>query len=209
MLTRTRLHPFVVMDGEGGAATPPADPPTADPPAAATPADPPKPDEGKDAAMARMRREADEAKQRADAAEKALADKERTEAEEQGRWKELAEKEKAGREALEAKIADSEKRTNAQRTATDLKFRDPVYALYLLEQDKIDLADPAVVKAALENLSSNRADLIAGTAPPPSGGPTAAPSSDSPKLTKEQVRAMTPQQVAALDPKDLAEALKA
>jgi hypothetical protein len=177
----------------------------ADPPPAPQP-DPPKPD---DAAFARLRREKEEADRRAKAAEDALAGRERKEAEEQGRWKELAEQEKARADRLEQEGKDRDARANAERAARDLKFQDPGYVLYLLQQDRIDLADAAAVKTALETLAQNRTDLLASTAPPlPSGGPAGGGGpGGGPKLTAEQLAAMPPDQIAKLDPKIVNEAL--
>lgn len=162
----------------------------------------PKPDD-RDRAFAEQRRKADEAERRAKAAEDALAERERKEAEEQGRWKEIAEKAEAKAADLEARHTAAEQRRNAERAASDLKVKDTGYALYLLEQDKVDLSDPSAVKTALEQLTTNRPDLLGGTAPPPpTGGPAGGTGpTDPPKLTADQLRAMTPQQVAALDPK--------
>ena len=186
-----------------GASTPPETPPAAAP-AAAPPADP-----GKDAAFAEMRRKADEAERRAKAAETALAEQERKKAEEDGRWKELAEQEKARADKLEAAQVAAEQQRHAERSATDLKFKDTGYALYLLAQDHVDLSDPAAVKAGLEQIAKNRADLVGPAAPPPSGGPTGGTQDPPAKLTRAQLAEMTPKQVAALDPKVVNEALAA
>lgn len=193
-----RRYPFIVMDGEGGGGgpQPPADPP-ANPPATDPPAEPPKLD---DAAFARMRQAQAEAERRAKAAEDALAAKERAEAEEQGKWKELAEQEKARADHLEQNAKVAEARRLAERKAGDLKFKDPGYAMYLLAEQQVDLSDPAAVGAALDLIATSRTDLIgAAPPPPPSGGPAGGGPQDPPKLTREQIAAMSPQQVAALD----------
>ena len=184
-----------------GASTPPEAPPAETPPAT-PPADP-----GNNAAFAEMRRKADEAERRAKAAETALAEQERKKAEEEGRWKELAEQERARADQLEAAQTAAEQKRHAERTAQDLKFKDTGYALYLLAQDRVDLADAAAVKAALEQIAKNRADLVGTSPPPPSGAPAGGAQDPPAKLTIEQLRAMTPKQVAALDPKVVNEAL--
>ena len=195
------FHAYSVDDP--GASTPPETPP-AETPAATPPADP-----GRDAAFAEFRRKADEAERRAKAAEDALAEQERKKAEEEGRWKELAEQERARADRLEAAQVAAEQKRNAERSAKDLKFKDTGYALYLLAQDSVDLADPAAVKAGLEQIATNRADLVGTAAPPPSGGPTGGAQDPPPKLTRESMAAMTPKQVSALDPKVVNEALAA
>lgn len=175
-------------------ADPPADPPT-------PPAQPPATGTGDhDAAMARMRRETEEANKRAKAAEDKVAEAERKKAEEQGEFQKLAEQEKARADALEAKQREDEQRRNAERAAGDLKFRDPGYALYLLAQDRVDLADPAAVRDALDRIAKARTDLVTTGPPPPSGGPAGGANNDPPGLTVEQLQAMTPRQIAALDP---------
>jgi hypothetical protein len=210
----TRMLPFssLLLNSEGGGGTPPAPettPLAGDPPAPTATTEPPAPkDDGKDAAMAKARRDADEAKRRADEAERKLADRDRKDAEEQGRWKELAETEKARADGLEQKIAASEQDRQIESVAKSLKFRDPDLVKHLLPAN-VDKNDTAQVKTALEQIASERKHLIDGAPPPPSGGPTGGPNADTPPaLTREQLKAMTPQQIAALEPKDLAEALK-
>lgn len=203
MLTRRTLAPFLTYDGGEPGGDPPAPPaPTPEPTPAPTP---PAPD---DSAFARLRREKEAAEREAQEAREALAKKEREEAEEQGRWKELAEQEKARADKLEADAKAKDDQRNAERAARDLKFKDPEYALYLLRQDGVDLSDPPAVKQALEEIARTRTDLI-GTAPPapPSGG---APGGNPPEpagLTADQLRAMSPQQIAKLDPEVVNKAL--
>lgn len=202
-----RRYPFITMDGEGGGGGPTPPAPTPDPTPTPDPA-PPDPQGPDNAAFARMRRQAEEAERRAKAAEDALAERQRKEAEEQGRWKELAEQEKARADQLEANAKKAEARRLAERKAADLKFKDPGYAMYLLAEQNVDLSDAAAVGGALEQIAKTRTDLVGGpTPPPPSGGPAGGSQPDSPKLTREQLAAMSPQQVAALDPKVLNEAL--
>lgn len=175
-----------------------------DPPAA-----PPAPTTGDNEAFARIRREAEDAKKRAKAAEDKLAEAERKKAEEEGRFKDLADKEKARADKLEADQKAKDAQRNAERTATHLKFKDPGYALYLLNQDGIDLADAPAVKKALEEIAKDRAELLTGSAPPPSGGPAGGNKGDPPKVTREDLKKMSAQQIQALDPKVVAEALAA
>lgn len=175
----------------------------ADPPAT------PPPDADRDAAFARMRREKEEAEKRAKDAEDKLAAEERKKAEEQGEWQKLAEQEKARADKLDADRVAADERSNAERIATGLKFKDPGYALYLLQQQSVDLADAAKVKETLDGIIKDRAELIDGAAPPPSGGPAGTTTDDTSKVTVEQLRTMTPQQVAALDPKVVEAALNA
>lgn len=177
----------------------PADPPAPTPPAPS--------DEGRDAAMARERRAREDAEKRAKDAEEKVAEAERKKAEEEGKWKELAEEETRKREALEASNRVKEQQRLAERSAGDLKFKDTGYALYLLQQDKVELNDPAAVKAALTELAQTRKELITGTAPAPSGGPAGGADGKPAGLTREQLSAMTPKQIAALDPKIVNEAL--
>lgn len=179
--------------------------PEAATPDAALPATPPPID---DAAFARIRREADEAKREAQAAREALAERERKEAEEAGKYKELYEAQQAENESLKSKQAAAEQRRLAERAAGDLKFRDSGYAIYLLEQERIDFSDAVAVKARLSEIAATRTDLVSAAVPPlPSGGPAGGPTNDSLKLTREQLAGMSPQQIAALDPKVLNEAL--
>lgn len=178
------------------AAQPPADPP----------ADPPS---GQDnAAFARLRREKEEADRRAKAAQDALAAKERQEAEEQGRWKELAESAQAESEALKKRIAEGEQRRSVEAAARALNFRDPDIVEHLLPAS-VDRNDTEAVKAALTTVATERPHLVSTPAPPPpSGGPAGGGGpQDPPKLTREQLAAMSPKQVAALDPKVLNDAL--
>jgi hypothetical protein len=160
-----------------------------------------------DAAFARLRRETEEANKRAKAAEDKLAAEAKKKAEEQGKWEDLAKEETRKREALEASQAADQAKRNAERAARDLKFRDADYALYLLAQESVDLADAAAVKAALDRIAADRKDLLGGAAPPPSGGPAGGNKGDPPALTREQLSAMSPKQIAALDPKIVNEAL--
>lgn len=178
-----------------------AQPPT---PPAPTPPTPPD-----DAAFARMRREKEAAEAEAQRAKDALAERERKEAEEAGKYKDLYEAEKTKNETLTQAQQDAENKRNAERTAQDLKFKDTGYALYLLAQDRVDLADAAAVKEALEQIAKNRADLVGTAAPPPSGAPTGGAQDPPAKLTRAQLAEMTPKQVAALDPKVVNEALAA
>lgn len=171
--------------------------------------DPPKPDDDRDRAFAEQRRKADEAERRAKAAEDALAERERKEAEEQGRWKELAESEKARADKLEAERETEKAERLAERAATDLKFRDTGYALYRLKADRVDLNDPAAVKTALEGLAQANPEMTTGFTPPPSGGPHNGSGDPPPKLTAAQLSAMSPAQIAKLDPKVVNEALAA
>jgi hypothetical protein len=182
-----------------------ADPPRPDPP---RPDPTPAPDD-RDAAFARMRREKEDADRRAREAEDKLAAAARKKAEEEGRWKELAEQERARADKLEADQHAAEARRNAERTAGDLRYRDTGYALYLLAQEKVDLADAVKVKETLDRIAKERTDLVEGTAPPPSGGPAGGNGGDPPKVTAEQLRGMTPAQVRALDPRVVNEALAA
>lgn len=164
------------------------------------PVEPPKPSD-QDRAFAEMRRRAEAAEREAQAARDQLAERERKEAEEQGRWKEIAEKAEADKAELEARIAQAEQRRLAERAATDLKFRDVAYALYRLEQDQVSLADPAAVKAALEQMAASHPDMVGTPAPPPpSGGPAGGSQTGPPALTREQLAAMTPDQIRRLDP---------
>lgn len=178
-------------------------PPAATPPASGTG------DADRDAAFARERRAREAAEQRAKEAEEKLAEEARKKAEEEGRWKDLAEQERKEKEALKAEKDAERARSNAEKTAAGMKFKDTGYALYLLAADNIDLSDPAAVKAGLERIASDRSDLITGTAPPPSGGPAGGSKGDAPKLTLADIRGMTPAQVRALPDDAVTEALKA
>lgn len=175
------------------------------PPAPPAPPAPTPPD---DSAFARLRREKEAAEKEAQEARDALAQKERAEAEEQGRWKELAEQEKARADKLEADAKAKDDQRNAERAARDLKFKDPEYALYLLRQDNVDLSDPPAVKQALEEIAKTRTDLIGtGTPALPSGGPPGGSPPEPAGLTADQLRAMSPQQIAKLDPEVVNKAL--
>jgi len=212
MLTLPNTRVLFETPNDTGAAAPVDDPPATEPPAVDTPPASATADPGNDA-FARMRREKAEAERRAKAAEAALAERERKEAEEQGRWKELAEQEKARADRLEAERVAAEQRRNAEKAAQDRRFRDTGYAMYLLAEQNVDLADPAAVSAALDGLATARADLIGVPGqpppPPPSGGPAGGSSGDAPSLTRAQLEAMSPQQIAAIPPDQLAKALQA
>lgn len=175
---------------------------------AAPPAPPPSSGSGDhDAAMARMRREKDEADKRAKAAEDKLAAEERKKAEEQGEYQKLADQEKARADKLEAEKNEERAKVNAEKTASGLKFKDTGYALYLLAADNIDLSDPAAVKAALEQIATDRKDLVSGIPPPPSGGPAGGSDGKPPGLTREQLAGMSPAAIAKLDPEVVNKAL--
>ena len=176
----------------------------ADPPPAPDPKpDPPAPD---DSAFARIRREKEAAERRAKEAEDKLAEQARKEAEEQGRWKELAEQAQADKAELEAKWAKAEQDRQLESIARTLKFRDPDLAGHLVPAS-VDRNDTAAVKAALEAVAKERPHLVDGAPPPPSGGPAGGSKQEPPGLTREQLAAMKPEQVAALDPKVVNEAL--
>jgi hypothetical protein len=132
--------------------------------------------------------------------------KARKEAEEQGRWKELAEQAQADKAELEAKWAKAEQDRQLESIARTLKFRDPDLVGHLVPAS-VDRNDTAAVKAALEAVATERPHLVDGAPPPPSGGPAGGTQTDPPKLTREQLAAMKPEQVAALDPKVVNEAL--
>ena len=199
-----KLMPFIVRDTDDPAgAAPPADPPAPEPAPRQDPPAPPVPD---DSAFARMRRDKEAADKRAKEAEEKLAAKEREEAEEQGRWKELAEKAQADKAELEAKWAKAEQDRQLESIARTLKFRDPDLVGHLVPAS-VDRNDTAAVKAALEAVATERPHLVDGAPPPPSGGPAGGTQTDPPKLTREQLAAMKPEQVAALDPKVVNEAL--
>lgn len=206
MLTRRITMPFIVRDGGDPAGGDPA-PPT--PPAPPAPADPPAPPAPDDSAFARLRREKEAAEREAEQARNALAEKERKEAEEQGRWKDLAEQEKARADQLAASMAAQEQQRSIETQARALRFRDPDIVVHLLPNG-VDRNDSTAVQAALAAVAEQRPHLIdTGTPPPapPSGGPPGGNPPDPPGLTAEQIRAMSPQQVAALDPEVLNKAL--
>lgn len=174
------------------AALPPETPPA--PPTPTPPADPVRSeqDRERDRAMAEMRRRAEAAEKLVQEAKTAEQDRERKQLEEQNRWEDIARKAEADKAELEAKIAakDAEAaieraRSHAQQTAAELKFKDTGYALYKLDQDKVDLTDAAAVKDALETLARAQPDLL--TVPPPvlpSGGPPAPGGVLPPGVTK-------------------------
>lgn len=143
------------------------------------------------------------------AAEDKLAEQARKKAEEEGRFKELAEQEKARADALEAKQQQDEQRRNAERSARDMKFKDSDYALYLLSQQGVDLADPQKVREGLEGLATDRKDLIAGHVPPPSGGPAGGAKATPPALTRQRIEQMTANELKKYDPAVIDEALAA
>lgn len=205
MLTHRRT-PFVVFDGD----EPPAGGPPPAPPAPPEPQPaPPAPPARDDAAFARLRREAQEAEARAKAAEEALAERQRQEAEEQGRFKELAEQEKARADAAEARWAEAEQARQIESVARTLRFKDPDLVVHLLP-GSVDRNDTDAVRAALEAVATERPHLIDSSTPPPpppSGGPAGGGTPPPPGLTAEQLRGMTPQQIAALDPKVVNDAL--
>lgn len=155
-----------------------------------------------DKAYAKLR-EAEKARK---VAEEKLAEQARQKAEEEGRFKEIAEQEKARADRLEAEQEQAEQRRNAERSARDMKFKDGDYALYLLAQQGVDFADPVQVREGLEGLAKDRADLIAGHVPPPSGGPAGGAKATPPSLTRADLEGMTPRQIANLDPKVVEEA---
>lgn len=179
------------------------------PPAPPAPPEPPKQDPDVDRAMADLRRRAEAAEKRAAEAEAAEAERVRKQAEEEGRWKDLADQERVRADAAVADLAKrdaealaAEAKNNARTAATQRKFADASYALYLLEAGRIDLTDAAAVSTALDELATRRADLLTVTPPPPpSGGPPApAAPNGGPGLTREQIAAMSPDQVRKLDP---------
>lgn len=182
-------------------ATPPPAPPEPVKP------EPPKPD---DRAFAEMRRRAEAAEKEAARLKRADEERERKAAEEQGEWQKLAETERARREAAEAaqaaaeqRVTAAEQRRNAERAAGDLKFADAGYALYLLEQQRVDFADAAAVGTALDALKTARPDMLLVPPPPlPSGGPTGGPPGKPPGLTAAQISAMSPTDLAAFMKKE-------
>lgn len=200
-------RPFIVFDG-GVAGGPPPDP-NPDPNPDPEPPAPPAPDAERDRAFAELRRRAEAAEKAAKDAADQLAERERKEAEEQGRWKDLAEQEKARADQLAASMAAQEQDRSVEAAARAQRFRDPDIAKHLLPAT-VDRNDPDAVNAALERVAQERPHLIdAGTSPPapPSGG---APGGNPPEptgLTAGQLRAMSPQQIAKLDPEVVNKAL--
>lgn len=207
MLTR-RMTPFVVFDGGEPAGGPPPAPPEPTPTLEPAPPAPPARD---DAAFARLRREKEDAERQAREAREALAERERQEAEEQGRYKELADAEKARADALQKQIDTAAENRRIEAIARALKFLAPDLAPHLVP-DGVDRTSPDAIRAALEQVATERPELIDRSTPPPpppSGGPAGGGPQPPPGLTAEQLRGMTPQQIAALDPKVVNDALSA
>jgi hypothetical protein len=144
-----------------------------------------------------MRRRAEQAEREAQQLRDAEAERQRKKAEDEGRWKDLAEQEKKRADDLAAQIAADERRRNVERAASERQFADTGYALYLLEQQNVDMADAAKVAEALDQLKESRPDLLSTppqppppTPPPPSGGPPGAPAPPANGFTAEQIKAM-------------------
>ena len=209
MLTRRTMTPRFLYeqdDPQGG------EPPTPNP-ASEQPAGEETPGtqhSDQDRAFAELRRAKEKAERDAQAARDALAERERKEAEEQGRWKELAEQEKARADQLAASMAAAEQQRSVEQQARALRFRDPDIVQHLLPAS-VDRNDTDAVRAALEQVATERPHLIDnGTPPPPppSGGPAGGKQPAPPTLTREQLAAMPAEKVAALPMEEIAKALQ-
>lgn len=159
--------------------------------------DPPKedpPDDGKDKAMARLRREKNAAEKAAKAAQDKLDERDRKEAEEQGKFKELAETARKEADQAAAKLAQLEQRQAIEKVARKLKFRHPDEAIaHPSLPDDLDRTDEAAVEAALKALAENRPHLVDDGAPGPSGGPGGGPPPTT--LTRADVEAMSEDEI--------------
>lgn len=151
----------------------------------------PKPDEDRDRAFAEQRRKANEAEQRARAAEQQLADIERTKAEQAGEWEKLAKQYETERDQARQELADLRTEIKVEKTASRLKFKNTDEALALLPRE-LDRSDDQAVADALEALATNRPHLIDNGKP----GPTGLPAGSSPTgLTLAEVQAMSPAEI--------------
>lgn len=152
----------------------------------------PDPKKGdRDAAMARLRREKQEAERREKEARDALAAKERKEAEQAGEWEKLAKQYEQERDDARGELARLKRRIDVEKIARRLKFRHADEAIALLPAD-LDDADDGKVEQALAQLAADRPHLINSGAPGPTGGP---PGPAPTGLTYEQVKAMSQEEI--------------
>lgn len=153
----------------------------------------PKPDEGKDRAMAELRRRAEAAEKTARDAKAELDRIEREKAEKAGEWEKLAKQYETERDEARLELAGERQNATVEKAAGRLKFRNTDEAVALLPTD-LDRADTTAVDKALEQLAVNRPHLIDTGKTVQSGLPPGPRSTD---LTLDQIKQMTPKEYLA------------
>lgn len=138
-------------------------------------------------------------------AEKAKADAERKRLEEEGKHREIAEQEKARADLAEQALQRAEQTARITAAAARLKFRKATDAAALLPAD-VDLSTDAAVEAALSALATESPYLI-DTGTVTRTGTPAGGDQDHAGLTRESLKSMTAEQIAALSDKELHEAM--
>lgn len=194
---------------------PTADPPKADPPAADVVTMPKAEADALRRDVAQLRRDA---KKRDD--EAAAAEQKRLQ--EEGQFKELAETEKTRADRLQAELDTSKQNARVARLAAERNFQDPSDVLPHLTAE--ERADDSLAGDALDRLADSKPYLLQQQAPadpPPTigkvveaGKPTPKPGEQpaaepAPTVTREQLKGMTAQQIAALPQESVTAALAA
>lgn len=125
---------------------------------------------------------------------KAEQERQRRQAEEQGKWKELAEAEKQRADEVAQRLAEVETRQIVETAARRLRFRNTDEALALLP-GTVDRSNSDAVSAALTELAADRPHLVAPQGPAPGAADQGPRDTGTPKLTIEQVRAMSEREI--------------
>lgn len=156
-----------------------------------------------------LRRQAREGREAIKKAERDAEAAKRKQLEDKGEHQQIAEAEKARADAAEARALKLERDARIATVAGRLKFRHADEAIALIPSDT-DLDDEAGLEQALKALSTERPHLIDNGAPARTGAPAGdtTASTGGQKFTRDQIKAMTPQQIAALSPTDFAEMQK-
>ena len=130
---------------------------------------------------------------------------ERKRLEEEGQYQTLASQAEERATIAEARAKELEQRQLISQVASRLKFRDAADAIAHLNARGIEADDEAAVENALVALATEKSYLIDNPIPQRTGGSV---SSDAPNVvTVQELKGMTPTQVAALDPEIVRRAL--
>lgn len=154
-----------------------------------------------------LRREVAESRRRAKRAAEEAEQAKRKQLEEQGKFKELAEAADLRAKEAEERFQRLERNARIRDAAGRLRFRNEADAVALLPPDAVD-GDDATLEAALAALAKERPYLIDSGTPPRTGAPAGDPPAQTGrKVTRDQLKTMSPQDIAKLPHDEVAAAL--
>jgi len=144
-----------------------------------------------------LRREVAESRRSAKKSEQDAAKANRARLEEEGQFQTLAQQAEERATVAEARAKNLEQRQTISMVAQRLKFRDPQDAIAHLRDRGIEADDEAAVESALQALATEKQYLIDTPQVVKTGGSISGDASSS--LTLDELKAMSPQQISALD----------